>query len=210
MKFFAAIIHIWFLGVMPIISLSVLFFNPDIYKPLKVFIPESLLLMALISGIIGLFYIFAYSFFIGGFYLDLSDKNPSVSHFSSYDYYLMVASPLLWLILVYFFNPKDLKFEVTESGAIALISQHAMLHLVSFITYTKRSKSIKREIFRIVYLVFSLALFLIISLYTMTAYYLFENSIFWKILFYIFCVSASWGSFRFYYRNRFALWKEFG
>ncbi|HPJ34289.1 MAG TPA: hypothetical protein PK358_05600 [Spirochaetota bacterium] len=203
MKFFAAVIHIWFLGVMPLLALVKLVFNPEIYKSLQEVVPPSLVLGGMICGIAGIFFVIAYSFFIGEFYLEASDE----VKITSFDYYMMIASPFTWMLLVYFLNPGDLLMEAVESGAIALVSQHTALHFVHFLVYRERQEKDGRGLFAFFFLILVFIMFLVISVNVYAAMILMEESILWNIVFTCFLVSAIAGSFRFFYRNRSFIWK---
>ena len=206
MKFITAVIHIWFLGIMPLLALVRLVFNPDIYKPLQKVIPGPVVVGVMICGILAIFYIISYSFVIAEFYLNLSSDYHGRSRIAAPDYYIMVASPFAWLVLVYFFNRGGLLMEAVESGGIALISQHLTLHVVHWLACRERKRS--GGVLRLsLFLAATMIIFAALSVYISYAIIFMEESLSWNLFYIGFLAVSVAGSFSFFYRNRGEIWK---
>jgi hypothetical protein len=209
--FFLAIIHIWLLGVLPIIAVGFYIFQKNESHLYLKSLSEPLLLIALIAAIFSIFLYLAFSFLIAQFYMTRADSATGNDRRERGSYYLMVLGPVLYFLLIHLFLPSTLMGEFAESGIISMFSQHAILHLIYLILLTQKwlnmEGSIAKKFLLLTAYVLIFITTIIVSARLYLAFIISEKGMFWRIVFHLTLFYSTLGSFRYFYANRGLLWK---
>lgn len=194
----AALLHIWFLGVMPLIALMGTLFDESA-SVLKEYMSANVFAVLLWCGIVAIFLIIGYSFLIGELYIS---NTISRYGYARGAYLMMVLSPFVYFMLVHLLFPESFFSDAVEAGIVAFISQHASLHSVRIVSLF-RSKRVAMP--RVLWRITLAFLFIVISVVLCVLFFLEERSWLWRGLFSLSLLSSLAGALRFYWKRRFEI-----
>ncbi len=203
-----ALVHLLQLFVIPMRAMEVFYHGTFIEETLRRYGIRTLMAPIYLSFIITIFIILRYSFIIVSFYLFRAIDNIFVDIRSTIDYILMIASPLVYFLLISLFNHSGLSNEILETATGIMLSHYLALAVCWAIVRYRRRTGILRAGYLLTQFgggIVMLAL-AVTSLWFYLAYLAIEPDLEWRLVFHGFLLSGVYGSFRFYYRHVEELW----
>ena len=203
-----ALVHLLQLFVIPMRAMEVFYHGSFIEETLRRYGTRTLMTPIYLAFIITIFIILRYSFIIVAFYLFRAIDNIFVDIRSTIDYILMIASPVVYFLLISLFNQGELSNEILETATGIMLSHYLALAVCwAIVRHRRRAAKMKTE-YLLTQLGGSLVMLAlaITSIWFYLAYLAIETDLEWRLVFHGFLLTGVYGSFRFYYRHAEELW----
>lgn len=203
-----ALVHLLQLFVIPMRSMEVFYKGVFIETTLRGMGLYSLMIPVHLAFIITIFVMLRYSFIIVAFYLYRAIDRIFVDVRSSIDYVLMIASPLVYFMLISQFDRGELANEILETATGIMLSHFFALSVCWAIVRHRRRAALIRSAYLLTQFGGGLVMLAlaVTALWFYLAYLAIETELLWRLVFHGFLFTGAFGSFRFYYKHVEALW----